>query len=161
MYFFFLTAFVVLGCSFGEMEYQKCFPNGIEPLLLHPPDAWQLLEDLKDIFFLVYYSEDLDLSNTFPCLAVRISSLDEQRKSGRCVYKYASNTSVTLRGIKEVQTKRKDGAYKHPNMFSVQYHEGDKYIWHDIELVYTDYMYCAVLQSDFFGIQSVGVQKLI
>uniref|UniRef100_A0A0K8RHP1 Putative salivary lipocalin n=1 Tax=Ixodes ricinus TaxID=34613 RepID=A0A0K8RHP1_IXORI len=158
MYIFVFTAFVVLGCSFGETKDQKCFPKGIEHLLLHPPNAWKLLEELKDTFFLVYYSKDLDVSNTFPCLAVRKSTLNKESKSGRCVYKYASNTSVTLTGTKEVKTKTKDGAYKHPNMFSVQYHEGDNYIWHDIELLYTDYMYCAVLKSNFFGIQ-VWVSK--
>ncbi|XP_040063248.1 uncharacterized protein LOC115320546 [Ixodes scapularis] len=153
MYIFLFTAFIVLDCSFGKMEEQKCFPKGIERLLLHPPNAWKLLEDLKDIFYLVYYSKDLDMSNTFPCLNVQKSTLDKQSKSGHCVYKYASNTTVTLTGTKEVKTKTKDDAYNHPNVFSVQYHEGENYIWHDIELLYTDYMNCAVLKSKFFGIQ--------
>uniref|UniRef100_A0A0K8RKW6 Putative salivary lipocalin n=1 Tax=Ixodes ricinus TaxID=34613 RepID=A0A0K8RKW6_IXORI len=153
MYIFLFTAFVVLGCSFGKMEEQQCFPKGIEPLLLHPPNAWQLLEDLKDIFYLVYYSEDLDVSNTFPCLAVRKSTLNKESKSGYCLYKYASNTTVTFTGTKEVKTKTKDDAYKYPNVFSVQYYEDQIYTWHDIELLYTDYRNCVVLKSKFFGIQ--------
>uniref|UniRef100_A0A0K8R2X2 Putative salivary lipocalin n=1 Tax=Ixodes ricinus TaxID=34613 RepID=A0A0K8R2X2_IXORI len=152
MFLFLCTAFVVFGCSFGKTEDQKCFPKGVEQHLRHPPNAWKLMKQFNGTFYLVYCSKELDLKDMFPCLNVRKSSLDEGRKSAHYVYKHA-NTTTTLTGTKEVQTKKKDDAYKHRNMFLVQYHEGDDYKWNYIELLYTDYMSCAVLQSDFMGIQ--------
>ncbi|KAM7309708.1 uncharacterized protein ISCGN_006701 [Ixodes scapularis] len=152
MFLFLCTTFVVFGCSFSKTEDQKCFPKGVEQHLRHPPNAWKLMKKFNGIFYLVYCSKDTDIKNTLPCLNVHKSSLDETRKIGRYVYKHA-NATTTLTGTKEVKTEKKDDAYKNPNMFLVQYHEGDDYKWNYIELLYTDYMSCAVLKSDFLGIQ--------
>uniref|UniRef100_A0A147BW56 Putative salivary lipocalin n=1 Tax=Ixodes ricinus TaxID=34613 RepID=A0A147BW56_IXORI len=152
MFLFMCTTFVVFGCSFGKTHDQKCFPKGVEQHLRHPPNAWKLMKQFNGTFYLVYCSKELDLKDMFPCLNVRKSSLDEGRKSAHYVYKHV-NTTTTLTGTKEVKTEKKDDAYKHRNMFLVQYHEGDEYKWHYIELLYTDYMSCAVLKSDFLGIQ--------
>uniref|UniRef100_A0A6B0V4B1 Putative salivary lipocalin n=1 Tax=Ixodes ricinus TaxID=34613 RepID=A0A6B0V4B1_IXORI len=175
MFLFLCTAFVVFGCSFGKTEDQKCFPKGVEQHLRHPPNAWKLMRQFNGTFYLVYCSSEVDIKNMFPCLNVRKSSLDEGRKSAHYVYKHA-NTTTTLTGTKEVKTEKKDGAYKNPNMFVVQYHEdilvmrsrnqqsdildafiltklGDEYKWHYIDLLYTDYISCAVLNSNFLGIQ--------
>uniref|UniRef100_A0A090XB88 Putative secreted protein n=1 Tax=Ixodes ricinus TaxID=34613 RepID=A0A090XB88_IXORI len=155
MFLFLCTAFVVFGCSFGKTEDQKCFPIGVEQHLRHPPNAWKLMKQFNGTFYLVYCSKELDLKDMFPCLNVRKSRLDEGRKSAHYVYKHA-NTTTTLTGTKEVQTETKDGAYKHRNMFFVLYHEGDEYIWHYIELLYTDYMCCAVLNYKVFWKDRLG-----
>uniref|UniRef100_A0A0K8RH64 Putative salivary lipocalin n=1 Tax=Ixodes ricinus TaxID=34613 RepID=A0A0K8RH64_IXORI len=153
MFLFLCAVFAAFGCSFGKTEDQKCFPKGVEHRLLHPPDAWKLMRIFNGTFYLVYHSEDLDFKTTYPCLNVRKSSLDESRKTGYYVYKVAPNTTVTLTGIKEVKTKKKDAAYKNPNMFLVQYHECGEYAWREIQLLYTDYITCAVLKSKLLGIQ--------
>ncbi|XP_029849262.2 uncharacterized protein LOC115331308 [Ixodes scapularis] len=153
MFLFWCTVFVALGCSFGKTEDQKCFPKGVEHRLLHPPNAWKLMRIFNGTFYLVYHSEDLDFKATYPCLNVRKSTLDESRKTGYFVYKVAPNVTVTLTGIKEVKTKKEDAAYKNPNMFLVQYFEGEEYAWREIQLLYTDYITCAVLKSKRLGIQ--------
>uniref|UniRef100_A0A147BW67 Putative salivary lipocalin lipocalin n=1 Tax=Ixodes ricinus TaxID=34613 RepID=A0A147BW67_IXORI len=111
------------------------------------------MRELNDTFYLVYYSGDAAFRDKLPCLSARKSRLDTGRKSCHYLYQYSSNTTVILSGAKDVDTKRKDNAYKHHNVMVVWYEEEGVYGKHDIELLYTDYRTCAVLKSTLLGIQ--------
>ncbi|XP_040072518.1 uncharacterized protein LOC115319451 [Ixodes scapularis] len=123
------------------------------------PDAWKILGNLTQQFFLAYYSHSSEIGSQLRCLRTISRTVDESLPwTTTLVYGYTSDNSTLLSGIVKVDIKKTNDSLVFDDAFNTRYPEKVKeghYIFkHDIsEIIYTNFETCIVLYSQLLGYQ--------
>uniref|UniRef100_A0A0K8RKP6 Putative salivary lipocalin n=1 Tax=Ixodes ricinus TaxID=34613 RepID=A0A0K8RKP6_IXORI len=159
----------VLTAMVTQSRCDDCDPAKIERYFEEPPNAWKLVQNFDDIFYLLYHSKNYDFDKDHFCLwALRQNIFTAQKKA---TYRFSYfDGSKTVTGSVNVEARKSDKAYEHENYFLVSDPMADstpvakkeklpakqssgKRDGKTYQLLFTDYESCAVLKSSFLGVQ--------
>ncbi|XP_040067877.2 uncharacterized protein LOC115319465 [Ixodes scapularis] len=156
---------LTLTAMVTQCHCDDCDPTEIEKYFEEPPDAWKLVGDFHDIFYLVYHSKNIEFDKDHFCLGALRISINSQEKNAQYIFYYRNN-SQSVTGFVNVEARKSDKAYEKENYFLVVEstdaakkearpakqssgkREGQIY-----QLLFTDYKSCAVLKSAYLGVQ--------
>uniref|UniRef100_A0A0K8RMG9 Putative salivary lipocalin n=1 Tax=Ixodes ricinus TaxID=34613 RepID=A0A0K8RMG9_IXORI len=154
-----------LTAMLTQCHCDDCDPTEIEKYFEEPPDAWKLVREFHDIFYLVYHSKNYEFDKDHFCLRALKHAIYSQVKKAQYTFYYL-NDSQTVTGSVNVEARKSDKAYEKENYYLVVEstdaakketrpakqssvkRDGKTY-----QLLFTNYQSCAVLKSAYLGVQ--------
>ncbi|XP_040072504.1 uncharacterized protein LOC115319464 [Ixodes scapularis] len=160
---------LVLTAMVTQCHCDDCDPTEIEKYFEEPPDAWKLVKESHDIFYLVYHSKNYEFDRDHFCLWALRNAIYSHEKKAQYTFHYW-NDLERVTGSVTVYARKSDKAYEKENYFLVSDPEvgstpaakketrpakqsSGKRDGKTYQLLFTDYKSCAVLKSSYLGVQ--------
>uniref|UniRef100_A0A0K8RM65 Putative salivary lipocalin n=1 Tax=Ixodes ricinus TaxID=34613 RepID=A0A0K8RM65_IXORI len=137
----------------------KCRKELFSQRLGRYPDAWRILGNLEQQFFLAYYSHSSETGSHLRCLrTIRRTEDVSVPWTTSLVYGYTSDNSTLLSGTVKVGIKKTNESYVFDDAFNTRYpekvKEGEYIFKYDVsEIIYTNFKTCIVIYSELLGYQ--------